>query len=659
MLRLTTLNMQWIQKATDQDLVAPLIAGLRADPAFRGVANAAHILAPLLVRRGITDPELANKFLSPSLSHLHAPERMTGLRAAVDRIDAAIERKEPILIYGDYDVDGTMAVIILKTAIELCGGSTEFHVPHRIREGYDMRDDVIERAAAAGIRLIVSVDMGIRAFAPAETAHRLGVDLIVTDHHLPGPDGVPNALAVVNPNQKGCEYPYKQLCGAGVAFKLAQGLMQQRLDAGLHNKLLMSFMKVVAIATIADAVPLTGENRVFASLGLDALRKAVNPGLKALLEVAQISVKRPPTSGEVGFRIAPRINAAGRMDVARDVIELFSVKDAARARELAAKLDHLNSDRQEEERRILRAVEERFTGDPALCDAYCIVVDGEGWHRGVIGITATRVVERYNRPTVVISRDGAEAFGSGRSIRAFHLLEAIESCGDLFSRYGGHSHACGFAMPSANVADLRTKLDAFARTRLTLADFDPTLDLDAELDLADVTPELFQALQLLEPYGMGNPEPIFAARRVQLTAPPRILKDKHVKLRLKTGAVRSDVPPFVETLLATSLIPETDELSTAAILATPRCHPDGAAIRRGEKVAAVAEAQGRSLRTENRELRTKIIFDALGWHMAERLQQTPLLAGDALDVAFTIGHNDHPEYGGLELALRDFQVPTR
>ena len=636
--------MRWIQKATDQTAVEPLIAALRSDPALCGVANAAHILAPLLVRRGITDPDSASIFLSPSISHLHTPERMAGLRAAVDRLDAAIERKEPILIYGDYDVDGTMAVIILKTAIELCGGAADFHVPHRIREGYDMRDDVIERAAASGIRLIVSVDMGIRAFAPAETAQRLGVDLIVTDHHLPGPDGVPNALAVVNPNQEGCEYPYKQLCGAGVAFKLAQGLMERRLDANVQNKLLMSFMKIVAIATIADAVPLTGENRVFASLGLDALRKAVNPGLKALLEVAQVSAKRPPTSGEVGFRIAPRINAAGRMDVARDVIELFSVKDPARARELAVKLDHLNSDRQEEERKILRAVEERFATDPTLCDAYCIVVDGEGWHRGVIGITATRVVERYNRPAVVISRDGAEAFGSGRSIRAFHLLEAIESCGNLFSRYGGHSHACGFAMPSANVEDLRAKLDAFARTRLSPADFDPVLDLDAELDLAEITPQLFQALQLLEPYGMGNPEPIFAARGVQLAAPPRILKDKHVKLKVRAGA-------------------ESRELSAAAILATPKCDPDGAAIRREEKAVAIAEAYagGSALRTENRELRTdfrnKITFDALGWHMAERMQKTPLLAGDTLDVAFTIGHNDHPEYGGLELSLRDFKIP--
>jgi single-stranded-DNA-specific exonuclease len=646
--------MRWIHKTTDQDLVTHLIAALRTEPALRGVANAAHILAPLLVRRGITDAESASAFLKPSLTQLHAPERMMGLPAAVERISGAIERKEPILIYGDYDVDGTMAVIILKTAIELCGGTADFHVPHRIREGYDMRDDVIERAAAAGIRLIISVDMGIRAFAPAETARRLGVNLIVTDHHLPGPDGVPNALAVVNPNQKGCEYPYKQLCGAGVAFKLAQGLMQCRLDASVQNKLLMSFMKIVAIATIADAVPLTGENRVFAALGLDALRKAVNPGLKALLEVAQISAQRPPTSGEVGFRIAPRINAAGRMDVARDVIELFSVKDAARAGELAAKLDHLNSDRQEEERRILRAVEERFTADPSLCDAGCIVVDGDGWHRGVIGITATRVVERYNRPAVVISREGDEAFGSGRSIRAFHLLEAIESCSNLFSRYGGHSHACGFAMPAANVAELRTRLDAFARARLTPADYDPILDLDGELDLSEVTPELFHALELLEPYGMGNPEPVFSARAVQLAAAPRILKDKHIKLKLKSGRVGAGDSP--------AQVGET-ELSTAAILAIPRCHPDGAAIRREEKAAAVAQGYAdNGLRTENRELRTRlasnITFDALGWHMADRLQQTPLLAGDAVDVAFTVGHNDHPEYGGLELSLRDFRTPV-
>src|SRR5580700_1229796 len=403
-------------------------------------------------------------------------------------------------------------------------------------------------------------------------------------------------------------------------------------------------MKVVAIATIADSVPLTGENRVFASLGLDALRRAVNPGLKALLEVAQISANRPPTSVEVAFRIAPRINAAGRMDVARDVIELFSVKDPARARELAAKLDRLNADRQEEERRILIAVEERIAGDPALYDAYCIVVDGEGWHRGVIGIAATRVVERYHRPAIVIAREGEEAFGSGRSIRPFHLLDAVESSHALFTRYGGHSHACGFAMPSANVAQLRAELDAFARTRLTEADFDPVLDVEAELDLDEITPGLYQALQLLEPHGAGNHEPAFSACGVRLIAPPKILKDKHIKLKVKAGED------------AVNEAAGKEEPSAVAILATPSCHPDGAAIRREEK----AEAKGFQLRTENRELRTvKTVFDALGWHMAERLQQAPLLAGDVIDIAFTIGHNDHPDFGGLELTLRDLKSIAR
>jgi single-stranded-DNA-specific exonuclease len=649
---------RWELAAEDPVRVHSLAAALRDLPELfpglrLGASNSArdarrgslYTLARLLIRRGLTEPEAAAHFLFPSIDHLHAPEEMTGVRAAVDRLDAAIERKEPILIYGDYDVDGTMAVIILKTAIELSGGAADFHVPHRIREGYDLRDDVIERAAAEGIRLIVSVDMGIRAFAPAETAHRLGVDLIVTDHHLPGPDGVPKALAVVNPNQSGCQYPYKQLCGAGVAFKVAQGLMQRRLDEKDQMRMLQSFMKVVAIATIADSVPLTGENRVYAKLGLDALRRAVNPGLKALLEVAQISTKRPPTSTEVAFRIAPRINAAGRMDIARDVIDLFSVKDPVRARELAAKLDRLNADRQEEERRILRAVEERISGDPALCEAYCIVVDGEGWHRGVIGIAATRVVERYHRPAIVISREGEEAFGSGRSIRPFHLLKAVEASHNLFTRFGGHSHACGFAMPSANVPQLRAELDAFARTRLTPEDLDPVLDVEAELDLDEITPALFQSLRLLEPYGAGNHEPAFSARGVRLIAPPKILKDKHIKLKLKAGEDTGghEFSPRES---------EKEELSAVTILTTPNCHPDSAAITRAEK----AEAKGFQLRTENRELRT--VFDALGWHMAERLQQSPLLAGDAIDIAFTIGHNDHPDFGGLELSLRDFRSET-
>jgi single-stranded-DNA-specific exonuclease len=320
------------------------------------------------------------------------------------------------------------------------------------------------------------------------------------------------------------------------------------------------------------------------------------------------------------------------MDVARDVIELFSVKESNRARELAMKLDQLNTTRQEEERRILRSIEERIAGDPALCQAYCMVVDGEGWHRGVIGIAATRVVERYHRPALVISREGEEAHGSGRSIRPFHLLEAVESSSSLFTRYGGHSHACGFAMPSANVAQLRMELDAFARTRLTMADFEPVLDIEAELDFEEITPALFQMLSLLEPYGTGNHEPAFSARRVRLIAPPKILKDKHIKLKLKGGDAA------LQAALAANAMPNR------------LVHAGDAAPAWGENT----QANGGQLRTEKREGRT--VFDALGWNMAERLQQSPLLAGDAIDIAFVVGHNDHPDFGGLELSLRDFRA---
>jgi single-stranded-DNA-specific exonuclease len=553
-------------------------------------------IARLLLLRGITTPEAAAAFLSPSLDQLHSPLLMTGMKAAVERLEAAIERKERILVYGDYDVDGTTAVVILKAAIELCGGAADFHVPHRIREGYDLRGDVIERAAAAGIRLVISVDSGTRAFAAAESAKRAGVDLIITDQHLPGPDGLPHAYAVVNPNQPGCEYPCKSLCGAGIAFKFAQALLARRLPHREQSPLLLSFLKIAAIATIADSVPLHGENRVIASLGLNALRTAVNPGLKALLELSRLD-GRPLTSEEVAFRIAPRINAAGRMDIAADVIDLFTSKEPVRAREIAERLDKLNSERQEEERRIVAAIDQRMSEDIALRDSYCIVIDGEGWHRGVIGITATRVVERHGRPAIVISRDGEEAHGSGRSIAVFHLLNALESCSALFTRYGGHSHAVGFSLPSSRVPELRAHLDGYARTRMTLADFEPTLKIDADLPLESINPELFSALQKLEPFGAGNHEPTFCARNARLVAPFKVLKEKHIRMKLSPGEIQS-----------------------------------------------AGEGWRRSL-----------TYKAMGWRLAERVQEEKLLPGDLLDVAFNLGYNDHPDFGGLELSVRDFK----
>jgi single-stranded-DNA-specific exonuclease len=596
--------MRWAIKAIDSGKAEALAKSLQAEHLLRKDASLASLLSQLLLTRNILDIESARRFLTPSLSHLHSPYHMNGMKAAVERLAAAVTRKEKVLIYGDYDVDGTTAIVVLKTAIEMCGGCVDFYVPHRIREGYGMRDEVIERAAASGVRLIISVDTGIRAFAAAETAKALAIDLIVTDHHLPGADGVPQALAVLNPNQNGCEYPCKALCGCGVAFKLAQALLEKLLDRPDQSRLLTSFMKVVAIATIADAVPLLDENRVFAKLGLEALRAPVNPGLKALLEVSQLSSARALNSGEIAFRIAPRLNAAGRMDVARDVVDLFSAKDATRVREIAQRLDQLNGERQEEERRILLDLESRFENEPALREAFCIVVDGEGWHRGVIGITATRVVERYGRPALVISREGEEAHGSGRSIRGFHLLEALESCATLFDRYGGHSHAVGFALAAARVPELRARLDAFARTRLTAADFEPILEVDAEISVDQVTPDLMQVLSLLEPFGMQNPQPVFATKAVRLLQPPRIMKEKHLGLKLGLAALRE---------------------------------------------------QGDS----RFNWRHAVTYDATGWRMAERANSEQLLPGDVLEIAFSVGQNDHPEFGGLELTLCDFkkQVP--
>ena len=572
--------MRWILRSADSQQVRRLALEMSL-PIW---------LARLLVARGILTAEQAHKFLSPSLQDLHSPYLMTGLRAAVERLRAAIERGETVLIYGDYDVDGTTAIVILKTALELCGGTVEYKVPHRIREGYGMRDEVIEQAAERGIRLIISVDTGIRAFAAAETAARCGVDLIVTDHHLPQSEGVPKALAVVNPNQQGCEYPSKSLCGAGVAFKIAQALL---VESG-RERLLPSFLKMVAIATIADAVPLIGESRVFAKLGLEGLRKPVNAGLRALLANCQLDGSRPLSAGDIAFRVAPRLNAAGRMDIAERVIELFTEKDAGKAAEMAMQLDQLNGDRQQEEQRTLDEIQQKIESSPGMKEAYCLVVDGEGWHRGVIGICATRVVERYHRPALVFSCADGEAHGSGRSIGPFHLLEALESCPELFTRFGGHSHAVGCALPVERLPELRSRLDSYARQRLTPEDFIPVLEYDAEISLEDVKHDFWLALQRLEPFGSGNPVPVFVARNTKLVQPARVLKEKHLKLR-----------------------------------AVP-----------GEPVA--------------RERRFQRAQDVLGWRMAERVAQDPLLAGDVLDLAFTVDYNEHPDFGGVQLNLVDF-----
>jgi single-stranded-DNA-specific exonuclease len=552
-----------------------------------------QIVAELLAARGISSVDEANRFLHPSLDQLHPPMEMLGMRAAVDRLERAIALREAMLIYGDYDVDGTMATVILKTVIELLGGHCDFHVPHRLLEGYGMRDEVIERAAANGVRLIISVDTGIRAFAAAQAAERAGVDLIVTDHHLVAlSGGVPTALAVLNPNQSDCAYPCKYLCGAGVAFKVAQALLER---AG-RQRLIPSFLKVVAIATIADSVPLLGENRVIVALGLEGLRKVANPGLNALLQVCELPQGRALSTTEVAFRVAPRMNAAGRMDVAKDVVELFTVKDPVRATELAARLNELNSARQQEEQRISDAVLRQVEESEELRQAACMVVDGEGWHRGVIGICASRVVDRFGRPALVISRDGDEAHGSGRSIPGFHLLDALETVPELFLRFGGHAHAVGFAMRSQDIPELRRRLCDYAGLKLSAGQLQPLLEYDGELTMDQITPRFWESLRALQPFGVGNPEPVFVVRGATLMGEPKVMREKHLKLKLR---------------------------------------------RYGSQPGALARS-----------------LDALGWRMAHRLETDPISGGDALDVLFRIEQNTHPEFGGgLQLVLSDFRRP--
>src|SRR6476660_5506801 len=575
-------QMRWSFSKPDAAQVETLIAE----------ANVSPIVARLLVLRGVTAANAAT-FLSPSLDHLLSPYLMRGMTAAVERLSAAIANKEGILIYGDYDVDGTTAVVILKTAIELCGGAADFHVPHRIKEGYGIKDDVIERAAAGGIKVVISVDTGIRAFQAAETARRVGTDLIVTDHHLPeAHEGVPNAWAVLNPNQQGCDYPCKELCGAGVAFKIAQALFAKFRDAADQARLIPSFLKMVAIATIADAVPLVGENRVITRLGLEGLRRPVNGGLKSLMEVSGLLGERTLAAGDVGFRLGPRINAAGRMDIASDVIELFTCKDQARCKEIAEKLNQLNLERQAEEQRIVAEIDAQLAAEPDLTGKYCMVFDGDGWHRGVVGIVASRVVEKTGRPALVIARDGEEAHGSGRSISAFHLLNALESCHDLFTRFGGHEHAVGFALPSKDVPALKQRLNDYAQKLLKPEDLMPQISIDAEISLSSVTPELLDDLGRLEPFGHGNREPVFSSSGVSLLMPPRILKEKHIKLRVNQRL--------------------------------PNAKPS-------------------------------FNYEAVGWRMAERALVEALQLGDTLDVAYKIGLNFHPDFGGLELTLEDFR----
>jgi single-stranded-DNA-specific exonuclease len=436
-------------------------------------------------------------------------------------------------VHGDYDVDGVTSTVILRRALEMAGADVVHFIPDRWRDGYGLQASALERLQADGVGLVFSVDCGIRGMDAARRAREIGVDLIITDHHEPGPT-LPPALAVINPKRHDCSYPDKNLAGVGVALKLVQALCR-RLD---REHWLPAFVKVAAIGTLADVVPLVGENRVIAKLGLELLSRGPHKvGLRALLEVAGLTGK-PINGGHVAFMIAPRVNAAGRMSTPETAARLLLAADenmAAEAQAMAAQLDEENARRQEEETAIVGQARRAIESDPDIGARSLLVVAGEGWHRGVIGIVASKLVDAFHRPVVVLSIEDGVAHGSCRSIPAFDMLAALERCAPHLMRFGGHRQAAGLTMEAARVKAFRHDITAYADQALGPDDLKPRLRIDAPLGFRDITSDVAGHLTMLAPFGIGNPRPVFEASGVEIVDGPRRLKDRHLKMGLRQG----------------------------------------------------------------------------------------------------------------------------
>jgi len=489
------------------------------------------MIGRLLCQRGLSDPESAARFLNPSLDHLHDPMRLADMRIAVDRLLGAIARRERIAVHGDYDVDGITSTVILRRALELLGADVVHFIPERLRDGYGLQPTAIERLHAEGVSVVVSVDCGIRGADAAVKARELGVDLIITDHHEPD-QTLPPALAVVNPKRHDCAYPDKYLAGVGVALKLVQALCRH---AG-REAWLPGFVKVAAIGTLADVVPLVGENRVIAKLGLGLLSRGPHKvGLRALIDVCGLTGKTID-GYHIGFVLAPRVNAAGRMstpDIATRLLLAVDEGTIDEARELALQLDTENTRRQEEEAGILAAAKKQVQTDPDIGARSILVVAGEGWHRGVIGIVASKLVDGFHRPAIVLSMEDGVAHGSCRSIPCFDMLGGLERCAHLFARFGGHTQAAGLTMEAARVSELRRAINDVADETLGPEDLMPRLRIDGDLTFRGITGQMAEGVVSLAPFGAGNPRPVFAARGVAIIDGPRKVKERHLKMALK------------------------------------------------------------------------------------------------------------------------------
>lgn len=483
-------------------------------------------LTELLLQRGVTSFEDAKTFFRPSLNHLHDPFLMKGMDIAVNRLCDAIFSQEKIMIYGDYDVDGTTSVSLVYGFLGKFSDQLTYYIPDRYTEGYGISTQGIETAKEKGINLIISLDCGIRAVDKAKLAKSYGIDLIICDHHLPGHE-LPDALAVLDPKQADCRYPYKELSGCGVGFKLLQGFcMQNSIDL----EELFQYLDLLAVSIASDIVPITGENRVMAYYGLKKLNQSPCPGLQALIDVSGLKGELDITS--IVFYIGPRINATGRLTHAHDSVRLLNAKDQSETEAFAEVLNARNKERKDFDKSITEEALQMVEADEQLRVARSTVLFKNDWHKGVIGIVASRCIEKYYRPTIILTESSEKATGSARSIEGFDIHDAISQCGDLLEQFGGHTHAAGLTLSIENVPAFQQKFEEIVASTIASDILTPKIDVDLEVDLDFVNYKNYSIIKQMSPFGPHNQKPVFVSRKVQLKYPAKVLKEEHLKASL-------------------------------------------------------------------------------------------------------------------------------
>jgi single-stranded-DNA-specific exonuclease len=484
-------------------------------------------IAQVLVNRKIIDSPAAHRFLHGTADDFYDPFLFSGMKKAVERIESALARGEKILIFGDYDVDGILSMVMLHKALTTLGGKVDYFIPERLKDGYGIKDEHVAVAVERGARLVISVDCGIKAGGFVRLAAEAGVDVIVTDHHLPG-TSLPLAAALLDPVVEGAGYPEKNLAGVGVVFKLVQALLQKTRWA----QSLRHYLKLVALGTISDIAELRGENRLFVKQGLKELENVANPGLRSLFDVCGLLGKKI-SEGDVGFRIGPRINAAGRMGETELAVRLFFATSDRETMDIARKLDALNTRRQQAEEKIFKQAAERVRAKNYDTKYKILILGCEEWQRGIVGIVASRLKDAFRRPVILFAYEDGRAFGSGRSISEFSLIACLEESGGRFLSYGGHTYAIGCTLKREDVPEFRRGANAVAEARLTDEELKKKLRLDAELEFRDIDPAFLKTYALLSPFGVGNARPLFVSRQAEVAAAPQTMRGKHLKLWLR------------------------------------------------------------------------------------------------------------------------------